>query len=155
MRINFIGCPCSGKTTTAAMVFAKLKELGMNCEFITEQARLHIANLRWQRNLKPEDPCPLTDSDQFEIMIKQIETEEIVSTAVGNSVVVICDSSAFNSLLYMSKEDKDQALKWDLVHRAKDQSDLVFYCPPVDESKGLDPNRVHSREQSLLIDSQI
>ena len=38
-RINFFGCPNSGKTTLAVELFSKCKKLGINCEYINELAR--------------------------------------------------------------------------------------------------------------------
>ena len=50
MYVNFIGAPCSGKTTSAAKLFAELKEMGLEVEFVSEYARLYIAKKRIANN---------------------------------------------------------------------------------------------------------
>ena len=34
--INLIGGPCSGKSTIAAELFARLKKMGVHCELVSE-----------------------------------------------------------------------------------------------------------------------
>ncbi len=154
MIVSFIGCPASGKTTTAAMLFAELKKLGISAEFICEEARIHIASIRYEQGLSPSDPVHLTDRDQQEIMEAQWQSEEVLSTVCGPSVVVVSDSSALNSLLYMSPARRDSQEVQDLLEVYR--CDLVFYTPPLATvTHGLDPNRVHSQSESLRIDSLI
>jgi hypothetical protein len=154
--INFIGSPCSGKTTTAASLFAKLKEDSHLAEFIPEQARHYIATLRFNEQLAPSEPIQLDDSDQYKIMEKQSTLERIITIASGSDVVVVSDSSVLNALLYMTDENKQSFLTQALVFQAMQRVDLFFYCPPV-ESLLIhnDPNRVHSAEESLAIDKKI
>lgn len=42
--INLIGGPCSGKSTTAAALFAELKKTGMAVELLQEPIKKHIYN---------------------------------------------------------------------------------------------------------------
>lgn len=135
------------------MAFAKLKELGFACEFITEQARLYIAKKRYILNEKPSDNIELTDDDQMRIMLNQIDTEKMVAKAVGDDVVVISDSSPLNSILYMSEAFRQEVFVKEAVAEVK--TDIVFYCAPVATYAQYDPNRVHSHDVSLTIDSQI
>lgn len=137
------------------MTFAKLKELGMTCEFITEQARLYIANKRWVGGIKPETKIELHDSDQVNIMLKQLDIETIVHHAVGEDVIVISDSSPLNALLYMSEARRNDEATKDYIEETIEKSDIVFYCAPILGFSSFDPNRVHDEKFSLEVDSQI
>ena len=46
IAINFFGAPGSGKSTLSAIVFAKLKMMGVNCELVTEFAKDKV----WEKN---------------------------------------------------------------------------------------------------------
>lgn len=127
----------------------------MTCEFITEQARLYIANKRWVQGLKPEEKCELNDSDQFRIMVKQLEIEKTMYEVVDDHVIVICDSSPLNALLYMSEKERNTGTTKELLERTIAQADVTFYCPPVSAFTSHDSNRVHDEKFSLEIDSQI
>lgn len=156
MLIGFIGCPSSGKTTTAAMTFADLKELGFTAEFIPEQARFYIAELRFHLRLSPKESLKLDDRDQESILVKQMEIENIYLEACGPEVVIVTDSCVLNTLLYLSSSEYKNNPELDrmmLSHLSK--YDLLFYSHPVVRSDVNDPNRVHSQEQSLEIDKKI
>ena len=40
--INLIGGPCSGKSTIAAELFARLKKMGVHCELVSEYIKDRI-----------------------------------------------------------------------------------------------------------------
>lgn len=153
MIIDFIGCPRSGKTTTAARVFANLKEAGFNCEYVTEQARLYIAEKRVSQNLKPTDTLVLTDIDQRQIMSRQLEHLDLMVKSCGDDALIVTDTSPLNSLLYMTEEYRSKVEP--LTDWYKTYPRLTFYARPVEWVGGLDPNRVHSQEQSLAINDSI
>jgi thymidylate kinase len=151
MIINLIGSPASGKTTTAAMVFARIKEQNIPAEFIVEQARVFIAQKRNALGLKPEDKLILTDDDQLAIIKSQIALERTMIQACGPSVVVISDSSALNSLLYMSQELLNTSQVNELIKGITDNyalagKSLVFWTSLLKVPSGLDPNRVHDQD---------
>ena len=150
MIVGVIGAPCSGKTTTAAMAFAALKETGVACEFVPEQARVHIARLRLA--LPPGQPLVLTDQDQLRIMESQLEMERMFRDSLGGGGVVITDTSAYLTLMYLSEDGRHHPKARRVLEEAG--YDLLFHCPPVprDGMVGQDPNRVHSLEDSLEID---
>jgi hypothetical protein len=155
MQVSFIGSPCSGKTTTAAMVFAALKEIGISCEFIVEEARRYIAQKRFNAIQSLQEPFKLDDEDQLNIMDNQIHIENMYRTVCHSSTIIVCDSSPFNSLLYMSPDGRNNAITRKLVEKSIFNSNLVFYAPPVLETDIVDTNRVHDPQASLLIDQSI
>jgi len=155
MLINFIGSPSSGKTTTAAMLFASLKEAGVLCELSGEQARLYIARKKLQLALTPEQFPPLDDSDQFAIMRQQLEVDETFVTSCGPKVLVISDSSPINSLLYMSSARRTAAEVQEYVARSLSITSATFLAAPISRVWSVDPNRVHSQEQSQAVQRQI
>lgn len=155
MFINFIGCPQSGKTTTAAMCFASLKETGVVTEFSSEQARFYIARQRVEQQLQPEDNLSLTDEDQFQIMKAQVERDSILVKACGPRVVIISDSSPLNSLLYMTPEFRADRRVQSLWDKSLQITDVSFYAHPIYKPYLNDPNRIHTEAQSRAIDQMI
>lgn len=155
MLVNIVGAPCSGKTTVAAMAFAALKEQGIPCEFIPEQARWHIAKKRFEHGLQPNQELVLNDDDQLVIMETQSDLEHMVCSAVGPDVVVITDSSVLLSLLYLSPEAIDSFFVKFLVSESIARTEMTFYSHVVPHPTTPDPNRIHTAEQSNLIESRI
>lgn len=155
MKIGFLGAPGSGKTTTAALVFARLKDNGISCEFIPEQARLYIAKKRVDEGLLPTDQIELGDLDQIQIMAEQHKLESIMRKACGKKIRLISDSSTYNALLYMNPSVWDAPEVVRLLEKSR--YDILFYSTIFSEKRKnhFDPNRVHSSEQSVEIDSKI
>lgn len=153
MLIGFIGCPNSGKTTTAAMTFADLKNMGVNSEWIPEQARLYIAERRLINRQPPGSNVELGDLDQVRIYKKQIRAEDVMLRSSGAGTVIVTDTSVLCTWLYMDELSRSLASQ-ELAQHALNY-DLLFYCAPVRMQGPLDPNRVHGEEQALRIDSEI
>jgi nicotinamide riboside kinase len=87
LNVGIIGGPGAGKTTTVTGVFSALKQEGINAALIHEFARDEI-NRGWiQKSL----------GDQFRILMKQRELEDIVPPQVK---VKITDSPALLSYYY-------------------------------------------------------
>jgi predicted ATPase len=162
MIVNFVGAAGSGKTTTAAMLFAQLKQQHIVCEFITEQARIYIAQYRLDRNVKPNEEIHFHDFDQLDIMSNQSKIEHAFINSVGNGVV-ITDSSPLNALLYMSQWFKDKRKidchigrqLNDLIEQSVKNIDVVFFCPITRSMVEDDHNRIHSFEQSIEVEKSI
>jgi len=137
------------------MAFAELKRYNIPAEFIPEQARFHIAEQRFHQKLPPEAQLKLTDDDQKIIMQKQLLLEEIMTAACGPSSIIICDSSALNTLMYMTEEylqrDDVKALKNQAIQRY----DVVYYSAPIVKQSSFDPNRIHDQEFSQAFDKRI
>ena len=59
--VNLLGAPCAGKSTLAALVFSKLKMLGVSCEIVTEFAK----DLVWDNSLNSLNNQLYVFSEQF------------------------------------------------------------------------------------------
>lgn len=146
MYIGFLGAPSSGKTTTAARVFAELKESGLVVEFLSEQARMYIAALR-----KASFFFKLEDSDQIAIMKQQNYWEEILESSIReNDGILITDSCSLNSLFYMTEPPEYWTVDY---YQRKDA--LLYYAPPLPLFQREDPLRIHNKAESAIIEDKI
>jgi len=155
MFVRFIGAPISGKTTVAAQVFAELKKSGQpNVEFVVEQARYYIAEQKWVNG-----HCDLKDSDQLEILFRQMQAEEMMHAAVGDNGIVITDSSVFNSFWYMSDEFQKDSMGLFHIQRHlntyKEKKNLLFMCAPLPVKTFPDANRLHSPTEARQLHDKI
>jgi nicotinamide riboside kinase len=160
MLAAFVGVPCSSKTSTAARLFADLKERELSAEFLGEYARIYIAQ---KRRLEADAFVGLDNLDQAAILQEQAKLEEVLSA--DHRCVVIADSSAINSLLYMSDDFIRLSERYimpygqkniiELARECAARYDLVFRCTPVRPGVMYDPNRIHSYEQSLELDKRL
>ena len=93
--INLFGGPGTGKSTTAAALFYKLKMMGINCELVTEFAK----DITWEKNKKALACQPYVFGKQcyrIERCVDQVD-------------VIITDSPLPLSILY--NKDKGQKNK--------------------------------------------
>lgn len=158
MLVTFVGSPASGKTTVAATIFAELKKTGMPVEFVAERARLYIAKLK-QQSPRNQHPIILGDMDQLQIMEMQM-ADEMTMHLSNPKGIVVSDSSALNSLFYMTKNCREELLNDPhAIQRFNElynpATTLCYYCEPTMMMNTLDPNRVHSLEESLKVDELI
>lgn len=164
MLISFIGAPASGKTTVAALVFADLKEAGVNVEFVPEQARVYIAEkrLRWKKRdlaYPPLEGFSLDDGDQIEIMRRQINAENVFFEAYPETVIVT-DSSPLNALLYMSENcRKTNPFVTTAILRSMLMADVnpYFYAGIPDTANPYveDPGRAHGFYESKRLEATL
>lgn len=87
MRINLLGGPSSGKSTTAAWLFSVMKERRISVELVTEYVKSWACQKR-----------QVTSFDQVYLLGKQMQYEfRFLSAGVKN---VITDSPVFLSAIY-------------------------------------------------------
>lgn len=164
MLVGLIGAPTTGKTTLAAGLFAKLKEMGIACEFVPEAARRYIAS----KKLASDGGIHLTDIDQEYICSNQV-TEENLFVDSGTRVVV-SDGSSVNAYFYMDQmaavSPKELS---NAVAAAIMRYDILFFARHFDVALNQawdpvcamqkpsepDPNRVHGEKFSLRMDNRI
>ncbi len=84
--INLWGGPGSGKSTTAAEIFAHLKKQGINCELVQE----YIKGWVWEERKR-------IFGDQLYILAKQVRKEQIL---LGKVDFIITDSPVWFSAFY-------------------------------------------------------
>ncbi len=172
MLLSFIGSPCSGKTTMAAMLFASLKETGQNAEFVPEQARIYIAKkkletcyARGEEEIRTNvfggvppwnTKIELTDEDQYLIMLQQRAADDLMQLSSGPGTTIIADSSPINALFYMSKEKQKLYAQDQIIVQAAHQTSLFFYVKPLAlQNKTEDSLRIHNEKFSKELDNQI
>lgn len=106
--VNLLGAPCAGKSTLAALVFSKLKMLGVSCEIVTEFAK----DLVWDNSLNSLNNQLYVFSEQFYRVWR-----------LKNQVdVVVTDSPMVLSIYYNRKQNIENRLPSDLF------DNLALYC---------------------------
>lgn len=88
--VNLFGAPCSGKSTSAAYIFAQLKMLGVDCEYVSEFAKDKV----WEENKK-------IFNNQFYITGKQSWKIARVNSQVD---VIINDSPILIGAVYTDRK---------------------------------------------------
>ncbi len=159
MIFSLIGASSSNKTTIAARVLGDLREASLSVEFVPETARTFIAKRRIHLSLNPKEPVNLTDEHHLEIMRSQLDYENLMVKACGDTTLVITDSSPLNSLLYFSDEvvEKDELMVklLETIKKTLDRDVLYVYNPPTDFFPAKDPNRLFSKSEAKLLNEKV
>lgn len=136
--INFIAGPGAGKSTLAALLFAELKLLGINCELVTEYAK----QLTWHdRHGELED--------QVYVFAKQFHKMWQLRNKVD---VIITDSPLILSNFY--NEDKFWHLP-ELVRECEEKFDNLYYFVERSNRPYNPKGRNQTEEESCKIDGQL
>jgi len=141
--VNLYGGPCSGKSTAAAVVFADLKNHGINAELVGEYAKeLIYQGKRWM--LGP-------DGDQKAIFEGQLQ--RLQNLEASECAVAVSDSPLLQSLVYARgrecyQEIRDLALAYEACW-----SSYHYFINRTEHYSTF--GRVHTLEQSLVKDQEI
>jgi nicotinamide riboside kinase len=87
--INFYGGPGTGKSTTAALMYAKLKLTGVNAELVRE----YVKDWAWEGR-------KINTYDQLYLLGKQIRRESLL---YGKTDVIVTDSPVMLGVYYAEK----------------------------------------------------
>lgn len=136
--INFIGGPCSGKSTIAAELFARLKKMGIKCELVPEYIKERIYE---ENKTIPNNQIAIFGMQHYSIANK-----------IGKVDVIIQDGSFLNNILYNKENNKP--FNDLIVSEYHKFNNLDFFIKRGNiefENYG----RIHTYEQSLQIDEKI
>lgn len=126
MRIGFSGAPGSGKTSTARLLSARLRQQHKNLELVNEYARRYISKYGKIESI----------SEQFRIYKKQLDLED----SVNNAEIIITDCPVFIGFFY-SLELRDLNSQKDILWmndlfkemtkiNIPQRYDIIFHVPP-------------------------
>jgi nicotinamide riboside kinase len=90
--INLIGGPCSGKSTIAAELFARLKKMGIHCELVSEYIKDRIYE---ENQTMPKNQIAIFGMEHYNI-----------SNKLGKVDVIVHDGSFINNIIYKAEENK-------------------------------------------------
>ena len=136
--INLIGGPCSGKSTVAAELFARLKKMGIKTELVSEYIKDRIYE---ENKTMPNNQIAIFGMEHYNI-----------SNKLGKVEVIVHDGSFINNILY--KKEDNQEFDNLIVSEYHKFNNLDFFIKRGNiefESYG----RIHTYEQSLQIDEKI
>lgn len=136
--INLIGGPCSGKSTVAAELFARLKKMGVHCELVSEYIKDRIYE---ENKTMPSNQIAIFGMEHYNI-----------STKLGKVDVIIHDGSFLNNVVYKVGDNKEfDAL---IISEYKKFKNLDFFIKRGNiefENYG----RIHNLKQSKELDKII
>jgi adenylate kinase family enzyme len=114
--VNCFGGPGSGKSTTAARLFSRLKRKGINCEFLTEVAK----DITWEENWNA------IKHGQLYITGKQLYKQELLERKVD---VVITDSPIVLGLIYYNEPDTiiSEAFTALIINTFQNKNNISFF----------------------------
>ena len=136
--INLIGGPCSGKSTVAAELFARLKKMGVHCELVSEYIKDRIYE---ENKTMPNNQIAIFGMEHYNI-----------STKLGKVDVIVHDGSFLNNIIYKVGENKE----FDdlIISEYKKFTNLDFFIKR-GNIEFEDYGRIHNLKQSKELDKII
>lgn len=153
--INLIGEPGSGKSTTAAGLFYKLKKLNINCEMALEYAKDKV----YEESFKTMDDQLYIFGKQYHRMWRLKDTVDVIITDSPLLVsiyynktksnyfddLVIEQYNKFNNLLYILKRDGITFQQEGRIQNEEESKQIDIEIKNI-----LDKNRIDYKEVSTL-----
>lgn len=136
--INLIGGPCSGKSTIAAELFARLKKMGIKTELVSEYIKDRIYE---ENKTMPNNQIAIFGMEHYNI-----------SNKLGKVDVIVHDGSFINNILY--KKEENQEFDNLIVSEYHKFNNLDFFIKR-GNIEFEDYGRIHNYEQSLELDKKI
>ena len=136
--INLIGGPCSGKSTVAAELFARLKKMGIKTELVSEYIKDRIYE---ENKTMPNNQIAIFGMEHYNI-----------SNKIGKVEVIVHDGSFINNILY--KKEDNQEFDNLIVSEYHKFNNLDFFIKR-GNIEFEDYGRIHNYEQSLELDEKI
>ena len=136
--VNLFAGPGAGKSTTAARVFAALKDKNINCELVTEYAKTRV----WKEDF-------FTLNDQIYVFAKQRHKFMYLMDKVD---VIVTDSPILLSIIYKHDETSEEFKSLvRLEHRKMNTLNVRLERTKPYHARG----RLENKEQAKSIDSFI
>lgn len=136
--INLIGGPCSGKSTIAAELFARLKKMNIKCELCTEYIKERIYE---ENKTIANNQIALFGMEHYALMNK-----------IGKVDVLIHDGSLINNIQYNYENNEEFNALIIAEYRKFNNLDFFIIRGNIEyETYG----RIHNYEQALKIDEDI
>ena len=136
--INLIGGPCSGKSTVAAELFARLKKMSIKTELVSEYIKDRIYE---ENKTMPNNQIAIFGMEHYNI-----------SNKLGKVEVIVHDGSFINNILY--KKEDNQEFDNLIVSEYHKFNNLDFFIKR-GNIEFEDYGRIHNYEQSLELDEKI
>lgn len=138
--INLIGGPCSGKSTVAAELFARLKKMGVHCELVSEYIKERIY----------EDNKTIVGS---QIPIFGMEHYSITNK-IGKVDCIVHDGSFINNTSDLYNPEYNPEFDTLIVSEYKKFTNLDFFIKR-GNIEFEDYGRIHNLKQSKELDKRI
>lgn len=136
--INLVGGPCSGKSTIAAELFARLKKMGIHCELVSEYIKDRIYE---------ENNTIITN----QIALFGMEVYGL-DNKLGKVDVIVHDGSLLNNVVY--DNSGDELFHKFIMHQYNKYNNLDFFIKR-GNIEFEDYGRIHNYEQSIELDKRI
>lgn len=138
--INLIAGPCSGKSTIAAELFARLKKMCIHCELVTEYIKERIYE---ENKTMPVNQIAIFGMEHYAI-----------SNKIGKVDVIVHDGSFINNTSYIYNWENNPEFDNLIISEYKKFNNLDFFIKRGNlafEEYG----RIHNLEQSQQLDETI
>ena len=132
--INLIGGPCSGKSTVAAELFARLKKMGIHCELVPEYIKERIYE---ENKTMPVNQIAIFGMEHYAICNKIGKVKCIVhdGSYINNEIynnennpefnaLIVSEYNKFNNLDFFIKRGNIEFEDYGRIHNLKQSQEL-------------------------------